>query len=156
MDVETMPQAQIVRATVNDAQQVRELTRAAYSKWVPRIGREPIPMSTDYRRAVQDNVVDMLLVDGVLVGLIEMILKDTYLLIENVAVDPRYQGCGYGRHLISHAESLARVQGHREVRLYTNALFKENTRLYSRLGYSPEREEAYKGGVLVHMSKLLA
>jgi hypothetical protein len=42
------------------------------------------------------------------------------------------------------------------MRLYTNALFAENLRLYSRLGYRVDREEQHpQFGVAVHMSKRL-
>lgn len=38
---------QIRRATTDDAPTVGLLTRAAYAKWVPVIGREPLPMKAD-------------------------------------------------------------------------------------------------------------
>ena len=44
---------QIRRAGEADAAAVRELTRSAYAKWVPLIGREPMPMTADYERAVR-------------------------------------------------------------------------------------------------------
>ena len=39
------------------------------------------------------------------------------------------------------------------VRLYTNRLFAANVALYLRAGYAIDREEAFWGGVKVHMSK---
>jgi tRNA-binding protein len=39
------------------------------------------------------------------------------------------------------------------VRLYTNKLFVENVQLYLRRGYQIDREEAFTGGIVVHMSK---
>ena len=39
------------------------------------------------------------------------------------------------------------------VRLYTNRLFTANVELYLRSGYAIDREEAFWGGVKVHMSK---
>jgi hypothetical protein len=39
------------RATPPDAPAVRDLTRAAYAKWVPVLGREPLPMTADYDAA---------------------------------------------------------------------------------------------------------
>ena len=41
------------RATPADASAVRDLTRAAYARWVPVIGREPGPMNADYDLAVR-------------------------------------------------------------------------------------------------------
>jgi len=80
------------RAVPDDAASVRELTRAAYAKWVEVIGREPRPMTADYDAAVRDHLVDLLYDDGRLVGLIEMRPEADYLLIVNVAVAPTSQG----------------------------------------------------------------
>ena len=144
------------RATIADAVTVRELTRAAYAKWVPLLGREPRPMTADYDAALREHLVDLLHVGGEAVALIEMAPTADHLLIVNVAVVPAYQGRGYGRALMAHAEEVARSLNLREVRLYTNALFTENLRLYNRLGYRVDREEQHpQFGVAVHMSKLL-
>jgi GNAT superfamily N-acetyltransferase len=128
-------------------------SREAYAKWVPIIGREPKPMTADYAAAVRHHRIDLLHLDGRLAALIEMIPGPDHLLIENVAVAPAYQGRGLGRWLLAHAEALAASLGHAEIRLYTNGLFAENLRLYRRLGYRIDREEAFPGGIVVHMSK---
>jgi GNAT superfamily N-acetyltransferase len=90
---------------------------------------------------------------GRLAALIETIPEVDHLLIENVAVAPPYQGRGLGRKLMAHAEELAASLGFGEIKLYTNKLFAENVRLYARLGYRVDREEEFKGGIVVHMSK---
>ena len=46
--------AEDIRSTrPEDAHIVRALVRSAYAKWVPVIGREPLPMVADYDRAVR-------------------------------------------------------------------------------------------------------
>ena len=141
------------RAAAADAAAVQALTRQAYAKWVPLIGREPKPMQADYDRAVREHRIDLALLDGALAGLIETIDRPDHLLIENVAVAPAFQGRGVGRRLMAHAERLAAEQGHAELRLYTNARFEENVALYRRLGYRVDREDEGPLGVAVHMSK---
>ena len=141
------------RAAAADAAAVQALTRQAYAKWVPLIGREPKPMQADYERAVREHRIDLALLDGALAGLIETIDRPDHLLIENVAVAPAFQGRGVGRRLMAHAEQLAAEQGHAELRLYTNARFEENVALYRRLGYRVDREDEGPLGVAVHMSK---
>jgi ribosomal protein S18 acetylase RimI-like enzyme len=141
------------QAVPADAASVRELTRAAYAKWVPLIGREPKPMTADYHAAVKSHRVDLAYLGGELAALIETVSAPDHLLIENVAVAPGYQGLGLGRKLMAHAESLAAAMNYAEIRLYTNARFAENIALYARLGYRVDREEESALGITVHMSK---
>ncbi|MGP0058011.1 MAG: GNAT family N-acetyltransferase [Beijerinckiaceae bacterium] len=147
--------AELRRAASADAPAIRELTRAAYAKWVPVIGREPKPMAADYTEAVREHFIDLLYVGEKLAALIETVPKSDHLLIENVAVSPAFQGCGYGRALMAHAERLATSLGYLGTRLYTNKLFAANVQFYHTLGYRVDREEAFKGGLLVHMSKTI-
>jgi GNAT superfamily N-acetyltransferase len=143
----------LVRATLDDAPAVRDLVRSSYAKWIPVIGREPKPMGADYEHAVAHHLVDLLYTGGELAGLIEMITEPGCLLIENVAVSPAFQGRGYGRLLLTHAEALAGSLGLHKLRLYTNKMFAENVQLYLKLGYAIDREEPFRGGVAVYMSK---
>lgn len=143
------------RAEAADAAAVRALTRAAYAKWVPVIGREPKPMTANYQTAVRLNRIDLAYDDSELAGLIETIDRSDHLLIENVAVVPERHGQGIGRTLMAHAEAIARAAGYRDVRLYTNRRFEANVQLYLRLGYAIDREETSELGVTVYMSKRL-
>ena len=99
---------QLRRATAADVANIRTLTRSAYAKWVPVIGREPQPMTADYERAVADHIIDVWEKCDELLALIEVVPTSDYLLIENVAVRPDQQGKGLGSKLLDHAERLAR------------------------------------------------
>ena len=141
------------RAVESDAPAIRTLTREAYARWVPLIGREPKPMTADYAEAVRRHRIDLLDLNGVLAALIETIAEADHLLIENVAVAPAFQGRGLGRKLMAHAEQIAAASGFSETRLYTNKLFADNIALYRKLGYRIDREEVLAIGIAVHMSK---
>jgi len=148
---------QVIRqGTVADVAAITALTRSAYAKWVPLIGREPLPMKANYSVAIARHRFDLLFVNSDLAGLIETLLRDDDLLIENVAVAPNFQKRGFGRSLIAHAEQVAAQAGQRYVRLYTNSRFEENLRFYASLGYAAEREELLNGGVAIHMIKQIA
>lgn len=147
---------QIRRATANDAPEMALLTRAAYAKWVPVIGREPLPMKADYEVAVREHLVDLLHVDGVLAGLVEMIPEPQWLLIENLAVAPAFQGRGCARILLEHAQQVARGQQLQGLRLFTNKQFASNVDLYLHHGFAVDREEPFMGGFTVYMRKPLA
>ncbi len=122
-------------AQPGQAQEIAELTRRAYAKWVPVIDREPRPMTVDYEAAVRLHRFDLAYRDEALIGLIETVDEGDGLLIVNIAVAPEVQGQGIGRGLVAHAEALARTLGRARVRLYTNKMFAENIRLYGQLGY---------------------
>jgi GNAT superfamily N-acetyltransferase len=140
-------------ALSEDAAAIRDLTRAAYAKWVALIGREPLPMQADYQRAVAEHTIDLLIDGDALAGLIEMILRPDHLWIENVAVAPERQGRGYGRLLLAHAEKCALEAERFEIWLLTNQAFAANLALYAKLAYAVDRTEAFRGGTIVHMSK---
>ena len=142
-------------ADADDAPAVRELTRAAYSKWIPLLGREPLPMVADYDAAVLKHRIDLAYASDQFVGLIEMIMESEHLLIENVAIHPDHQGQGFGRALLLHAEAVAKVRNKPTIRLYTNGLFVANISLYLMCGYKIDRHEAFRGGTMVYMSKCL-
>jgi len=146
----------IRRAAAADADRVRRLTRASYAKWIPVIGREPLPMAADYERAVRDHFVDLMFVGTELAGLVETVNQGDHLLIENVAIGPAFQRKGYGGLLVAHAEQVARSLQLPELRLYTNAQFAGNVDFYRQHGFAVDREEPFKGGITVYMSKRVA
>ncbi len=129
------------------------MTRAAYAKWVPVIGREPLPMKADYDRAVCEHDIDLLFVDGRMVALLEVMIRPDHLWIENLAVAPDDQRRGWGRHLLAHAERKALAAGCGAIRLLTNGAFAANVVLYQRAGYIIDRTEPFAGGTTVYMSK---
>jgi GNAT superfamily N-acetyltransferase len=144
------------RATASDAGTVRDITRAAYTKWVAAIGREPKPMTANYEQVVLDHVIDLLEEDGRPIALIEIIPGPSHLLIENIAVLPDRHGEGIGGVLLKQAETIARSLGANELRLYINAKFSTNLSFYAHRGFSEFfREPHAAGGEIVHMKKLV-
>ena len=143
------------QAMATDAAAIRELTRAAYARWVPLIGREPKPMTANYEEALARHRFDLAYIEGTLAALIETVREADHLLVENVAVSPSFQGRGLGRKLMAHAETLAKAMGFDTIRLYTNQRFAENIALYRKLGYRVDREEVLPVGTVTHMSKRL-
>jgi len=148
------------RATAADAGTVRDITHAAYTKWIAVIGRQPKPMTADYDKAVAAHVIDLLEEDGRTIALIEVIPKlsfePVHLLIENVAVMPERQGEGIGGVLLERAQTMARSYGVNELRLYFNAKFAANHLFYARRGFVEFMREPHPaGGETVHMKKSL-
>ena len=136
-----------------DAPAIRDIVRSAYAKWVPVIGREPLPMRADYGQAVAEHPFELAVVESRIVGMIETTLADDHLWIENVCVAPEAQGRGIGRLLLERAEQKALEAGRPELRLLTNGAFEANVLLYKKHGYTIDREEPFMGGMTVYMSK---
>jgi ribosomal protein S18 acetylase RimI-like enzyme len=132
----------IRRAAGPDADTVALITAEAYRHYVPRIGREPSPMLTDYAGAVRDGHAWVAEDDGTAVGIVVVELHPDHLLVENIAVRPAAQGRGVGRRLLARAEELAAELGYDEVRLYTHETMTENIAYYPRRGYT----ETHRGG----------
>jgi N-acetylglutamate synthase-like GNAT family acetyltransferase len=148
--------ANLRRAISADATTIRDLTRLAYAKWIPLIGREPKPMTVNYDRAVVDHMIDLYEINGEAVGLVEIVLQGQHLLIENIAVRPDYQGRRIGDLLLTHAETVARSLHLNELRLYTNAAFVSNIEFYARRGFQEFHREPFPaGGATVHMKKMI-
>ena len=151
-----MQSSHLRRPTAADVANVRVLTRSAYAKWVSVIGREPMPMTADYDRAVAEHIIDLWEEDGQLLALIETIPSANHLLIENIAVRPDQQGKGLGEKLLHHAEALARSLELDELQLYTNAAFVSNLAFYSRRGYEEYRRGTMvPGSVTVFMRRMI-
>jgi ribosomal protein S18 acetylase RimI-like enzyme len=80
---------------------------------------------------------------------------DTYF-IENVGVDPHYQGHGLGRRLIEHAVTEARRHRLQELSLYTNEAMTENLAMYAHLGFVETHRVTELGFRRVYMRRALA
>jgi len=142
-------------ARPDEAPALRDLVRAAYTKYVPRLNREPAPMLDDYAARIAACQAWVLEKDGALVG--ALILEDEpgALLLYNIAVSPAAQGQGVGRRLIAFTEAEARRRGYALLRLYTNELMVENVAMYPRLSFTETHRGSEAGHRRVYFEKRL-
>jgi ribosomal protein S18 acetylase RimI-like enzyme len=138
-------------AVAADAQRIGALARAAYAKYVPRIGREPSPMVADFPSYIARDVVVVIEEDGELRGFMIAWPEEDAYLVDNVAVDPAAQGRGLGRKLFEHAVSEARRFGLLALRLYTNVAMTENLAMYRRIGFVETHRAMENGFNRVYM-----
>lgn len=144
-------------ATPADADALRALVRASYSKWIPTIGREPRPMSADYSAAIREHLVEVVDGDHGIVAALELIPAADHMFIQNIVVAEYAQGQGIGSALLLRAETIAGALGLQEMRLLTNERMVSNRALYLRRGYEEYALEPILGGPgAVHMRKSLA
>ncbi len=126
---------------------------AAYSGYVPRIGKKLTPMLADYKALIRERVVYVLADGGAIAGVLVLEPVGDAALVENVAVYPSHQGSGLGRELMRFAEEFASERGLREVSLYTNELMTENIAFYHKLGFREVDRRLDDGYRRVFMSK---
>jgi GNAT superfamily N-acetyltransferase len=138
-------------ASLDDVSRIRAIARAAYAKYVPRIGREPAPMAADYQGEVSAHRVVVIDMDGSVSGyMVAWPEADAYF-IDNIGVEPDAQGKGLGRRLIQHAAAEADRLRLPALRLYTNAAMTENLSMYAYLGFVETHRVAEKGFNRIYM-----
>jgi ribosomal protein S18 acetylase RimI-like enzyme len=122
-------------ARAGDATAIRELVRAAYAHYIPRMGREPAPMTADYAALVGAGQVVVADEGDIVLGVMVSYPQGDHLHVENVAVLPAAQGRSVGRALMAEAERQCRLAGCSAIELYTNAVMEENFSFYTALGF---------------------
>jgi ribosomal protein S18 acetylase RimI-like enzyme len=122
-------------AVAADAVAITDLVERAYAVYVPRIGLRPAPMDADHRAEIARGEAFVIDCEGTIAGVIILVVDDGYVVIENVAVEPKRQGAGLGKQMLDFAYTVARTRGLEEVRLYTHELMTENIAFYNSLGF---------------------
>jgi GNAT superfamily N-acetyltransferase len=145
--------ATIRKAGLEDVPAIERIVRAAYARYIERIGKPPGPMLDDYPARVGEGVTWVLDEGGAAAGVLVLLPEADHLLLDNVAVDPARHGAGLGRRLIAFAEDEARRRGYAEVRLYTHLMMHENLVLYPKLGYEEYARFEQAGYQRVFMRK---
>lgn len=139
--------------TADDAEMLRDFVRATFAKWVPVMGREPLPMTADCHLALARHQFRLAFDLAGLAGVIETEATPGYLWVESIAVRADLQGRGLGRVLLGLAEAEARDRGLPDVRLVTNAALTSNIRYYQNYGFWLESTEPFMGGLIVRFRK---
>ncbi|MEA4971881.1 hypothetical protein SDC9_117475 [bioreactor metagenome] len=140
-----MEEMRLRKAVLSDVEKVSDCVYSAYQKYVPRMGKKPGPMLDDYHFLIENGHVYTIEYSGCMAGVLVLKNFDAFILLENVAVLPSFQGRGLGKSMIAYAERYAYEKGIREIRLYTNAAMTENICIYKKLGYV-EYDDRYEAG----------
>ncbi|EFH83821.1 GNAT family N-acetyltransferase [Ktedonobacter racemifer] len=148
-----MENIRIRQAQAADQRAVWACVRAAYSKYLVRMGREPAPLHADYEALIAQGVVYVLANEEEVRGVLVMMSWERSLLVENVAVDPRFQGQGLGQVLMAFVEQQGRKEQLDEIRLYTNEVMTENLRFYHKLGFEEDGRRVEDGYHRVFLRK---
>jgi ribosomal protein S18 acetylase RimI-like enzyme len=146
-----------IRAAIaGDVSVIEQIVEQAYRQYIPRVGKPPGPMLDDYSARVSEGVVWVIEKGSTIAGIIVLLPRQDYLLLDNIAVAPARQGSGLGRRLLAFAEAEAVRRGYREIRLYTHRTMTENQHLYAAIGYQETGRGTEAGYERVFMCKRLA
>lgn len=150
-----LPGIEFRRARGSEATEIKAFLEAAYSVYVPRMGRMPLTMKTDFAAAIRNDLIWVLIEDDRLLAVLHLVLRSGYLFIEDVAVRVDRQRQGIGKKLLAFAEEEALGRSCHEIRLSTNETMVENIALYQSLGYRELRREPCQGTDVIYMRKPL-
>ena len=129
-------------ALPEDANRARTLVCSSYELYQKRMEREPAPMAADYPALISNQFVTVVQRGSEIAGILVCYPRDDALHVENVAVDPAFQGQGIGTLLMHYAEEQALSLKLTRIELYTHELMTENIPFYEGLGfYIRERGE---------------
>jgi ribosomal protein S18 acetylase RimI-like enzyme len=146
----------IRRAKEDDQEAIEACVRAAYARYIPRIGKEPAPIRADYAALIAQGVVFVIGDASDVRGIVVCFPNEDHFFLENIAIDPAHQGHGFGRALMRFVEEEARAAGLREIQLYTHERMTENLEYYPKLGYEEIDRRLENGYQRVYMRKMLA
>lgn len=142
-------------AQLSDAEQITACVTAAYQQYIPIIGKAPGPMLDDYSQIIAQHTVSVIEEKGSIVGVVVLMEKEDGMLLDNVAVDPDYQGQGLGRQLIEWAHAEVHRRGFDQISLYTHEKMTQNIHIYQKLGYLESERRREYGYDRVYMKKYL-
>lgn len=145
----------IRQAEPEDQEALVNCVQAAYSKYIKRIEKKPAPLLADYQALMAQGIVYVLADKGGIRGVLVMMPQGRDMFVENVAIDPRFQGQGLGRALMAFVEQQTRKEQLDEIRLYTNELMTENLHFYHQLGFEEESRHVQNGYRRVFLRKRL-
>ncbi len=143
-------------ALPTDAEAVSHCVAAAYSIYIPRLGKPPGPMLQSYDDVIAQHAVYVANEGLDIIGVLVLGKDCEGLLLENVAVDPKHRRKGVGKALLQFAETEARRQGYSDIHLYTNIVMIESQLLYAKAGYAEYARRQEDGFSRIYLRKVLA
>lgn len=144
----------IRKACLDDVAKINAIAQASYAIYLQRMTQKPYPMLEDYQKCINNGQAYVLQTEREIVAYVVLLSEDNKnLLLDNIAVDPRFQKKGFGIALMNFAEEEARCRNLAAIRLYTNAVMTENISWYKKLGYREIDRRKDKGYQRVFFEK---
>lgn len=143
-------------AEPDDAVEIAIIARRAFAKWVPILGREPIPMTMDYRAAILRREVWVVKADGQMAAFMKMSKIANSMFVDVLAVAPERQREQIGSAALRWAEATALRQRLDGVTLKTVAAYTDNILFYRVNGYTVRAQGEFNGTPILEFEKTSA
>ena len=143
----------IRKAILKDIETIEFCVIEAYSKYIPRIGKKPASMNTDFKPLINNGLVWVLEYKNKVIGLVVLVTDQEFVEISSLTILPDYQKMGFGKKLMKFCENYALENGFGICRLYTNSAIPELISYYENLGYIEQKRELTNGYNRVFMTK---
>ena len=145
----------IRQAKKDDILGISKCVEESYEKYIEIIGKKPMPMLYDYSKVIENDTVYVLEYENQLAGVLVLINMEEYVLLDNIAVAPAFQGRSLGKQLMEFAEIYTKENGKNEIRLYTNEKMYANIEIYIHCGYMEYRRKEEAGYNRVFFKKII-
>ncbi|KAF4342738.1 acetyltransferase GNAT family [Fusarium beomiforme] len=154
----TSKELTLTRARTSDIPSIQSMVNSAYEKYIPRIGKPPAPMTTDYASLLATHDIFIVRTAQDTVGALVLYHEPNAdaVKVDNIVVNSAAQGRGYGKVLMRYAEDFARSRGCYALELYTNVKMVENLALYPKMGFVETGRREEDGFERVYFRKDLA
>lgn len=158
---QTQPNAEIRRATPDDASQIASLLRSSFAEYEVLYTTEAFSATVSSPELIcermREGPVWVAVQSGRVVGTVSAVRKATALYIRGMAVAPVARGRKIGRELLQRAEEFATGEGLKRLFLSTTPFLSGAIRLYEREGFFRTEEGPHElfGTPLFTMVKIL-
>lgn len=149
-----MADFQIRKACLEDIAKINAIAQASFAIYLQMMAQKPYPMLDDYQKRINNGQAYVLQTEGEIAAYVVLLSEDgKILLLDAIAVAPRFQKKGFGIALMNFAEEEARRLNLAAVRLHTNEVMTENISWYKKLGYREIDRRKDKGYQRVFFEK---
>lgn len=134
-------------AETNDLTRIKHIAHEVYAAYVPRFTHSaPGPVIKDYSIPISQHRLYVLRQPDIRGYIVCYPHGDDYR-IDNLVVLPQFQRLGYGRQLLTFAESHAHAEGCHRIAVETHIMAEESIAFYRQHGFMQTGREAGEDGI---------
>lgn len=138
-------------AELNDLDNVKKCIELAYRPYVIDMGVELSPLMDDYGSLIAKGLVTICESLDNLVAVIVWYYEENCLVVDNVAISPKYQRSGVFLKILHLLIKEAKNHNLNFLRMYVDEKITKNIELYQRFGAEIYKKKKFKGKSVAHL-----